>query len=551
MTDQLTIAFAQMPQRVGDLVGNADAMLAKRAEATGADLIVFPEMQLIGYPAEDMVEKPALSAQAAIQLHRLAAATTDGGPAMIVGTIIREGDALYNSVVLLDHGAVVAVRHKHELPNYGTFDEKRYFDAGPLPEPVNFRGVRIGIPICEDVWFSPVCTNLKAKGAEIILAMNGSPYEIDKDDYRSLKVAGARVTEIGLPFAYLNRTGGQDELVFDGASFVLNGDGTKAHQFPDWEETLRMTSWRRTATGWICEPGEICSLDPSPADTWNAMMIGLRDDVNANRFPGVILGLSGGIDSAICAALAADALGSDRVWCVMLPSRFTSQSSLDDAAECARMIGCRLDTIPIMPAVEAFDVMLSGSFADNDVDITEENIQSRVRGVTLMALSNKFGPMLVTTGNKSEMSVGYATIYGDMAGGYNPIKDAYKMTVFALAKWRNANKPRLGLGPDGPLIPESVITKPPSAELRHDQKDSDSLPDYPILDPILIGLVEEELSVDDVAARGFDRGIVARIERLLYSAEYKRRQAPPGVKLGKKNFGRDRRYPITNGFRTA
>jgi len=551
MTDQLTIAFAQMPQRVGDLVGNADAMLAKRAEATGADLIVFPEMQLIGYPAEDMVEKPALSAQAAIQLHRLAAATSDGGPAMIVGTIIREGDALYNSVVLLDRGAVVAVRHKHELPNYGTFDEKRYFDAGPLPEPVNFRGVRIGIPICEDVWFSPVCTNLKAKGAEIILAMNGSPYEIDKDDYRSLKVAGARVTEIGLPFAYLNRTGGQDELVFDGASFVLNGDGTKAHQFPDWEETLRMTSWRRTATGWICEPGEICALDPSPADTWNAMMIGLRDYVNANRFPGVILGLSGGIDSAICAALAADALGSDRVWCVMLPSRFTSQSSLDDAAECARMIGCRLDTIPITPAVEAFDVMLSGSFADNDVDITEENIQSRVRGVTLMALSNKFGPMLVTTGNKSEMSVGYATIYGDMAGGYNPIKDAYKMTVFALAKWRNANKPRLGLGPDGPLIPESVITKPPSAELRHDQKDSDSLPDYPILDPILIGLVEEELSVDDVAARGFDREIVARIERLLYAAEYKRRQAPPGVKLGKKNFGRDRRYPITNGFRTA
>ena len=551
MTDQLTIAFAQMPQRVGDLVGNADAMLAKRAEATGADLIVFPEMQLIGYPAEDMVEKPALSAQAAIQLHRLAAATTDGGPAMIVGTIIREGDALYNSVVLLDHGAVVAVRHKHELPNYGTFDEKRYFDAGPLPEPVNFRGVRIGIPICEDVWFSPVCTNLKAKGAEIILAMNGSPYEIDKDDYRSLKVAGARVTEIGLPFAYLNRTGGQDELVFDGASFVLNGDGTKAHQFPDWEETLRMTSWRRTATGWICEPGEICALDPSPADTWNAMMIGLRDYVNANRFPGVILGLSGGIDSAICAALAAYALGSDRVWCVMLPSRFTSQSSLDDAAECARMIGCRLDTIPITPAVEAFDVMLSGSFADNDVDITEENIQSRVRGVTLMALSNKFGPMLVTTGNKSEMSVGYATIYGDMAGGYNPIKDAYKMTVFALAKWRNANKPRLGLGPDGPLIPESVITKPPSAELRHDQKDSDSLPDYPILDPILIGLVEGELSVDDVAARGFDREIVARIERLLYAAEYKRRQAPPGVKLGKKNFGRDRRYPITNGFRTA
>ena len=551
MTDHLKIAFAQMPQRVGDLRGNADAMLSKRAEAGDVDLIVFPEMQLIGYPAEDMIEKPALSAQASVELHRLARATSDGGPAMIVGTLIREGDALYNSVVLLDGGTVAAVRHKHELPNYGTFDEKRHFTSGPLPDPVLFKGVTIGIPICEDVWFPTVCANLKVKGAEFILAMNGSPYEIDKDDYRASKVAGARVAEIGLPFAYLNRTGGQDELVFDGASFILNGDGTKAHQLPDWEDALRITEWTRGPDGWACDPGEICALEPFPADTWHAMMIGLRDYVNANRFPGVILGLSGGIDSAICAALAADALGPDRVWCVMLPSRFTSQESLDDAAECARMIGCRLETIPIAPAVEAFDVMLSGSFADKDYDITEENIQSRIRGVTLMALSNKFGPMLVTTGNKSEMAVGYATIYGDMAGGYNPIKDAYKMTVFALAKWRNANKPRLGLGPDGPVMPESIITKPPSAELRPDQKDSDSLPDYPILDPILMGLIEEELSVDDVAARGFDRDTVARIERLLYTAEYKRRQAPPGVKLGKKYFGRDRRYPITNAFRTG
>ena len=551
MTDHLKIAFAQMPQRVGDLRGNADAMLSKRAEAGDVDLIVFPEMQLIGYPAEDMIEKPALSAQASVELHRLARATSDGGPAMIVGTLIREGDALYNSVVLLDGGTVAAVRHKHELPNYGTFDEKRHFTSGPLPDPVLFKGVTIGIPICEDVWFPTVCANLKVKGAEFILAMNGSPYEIDKDDYRASKVAGARVAEIGLPFAYLNRTGGQDELVFDGASFIINGDGSLAHQFPDWEDALRITDWTRGPDGWACDNSEICALEPFPADTWHAMMIGLRDYVNANRFPGVILGLSGGIDSAICAALAADALGPDRVWCVMLPSRFTSQESLDDAAECARMIGCRLETIPIAPAVEAFDVMLSGSFADKDYDITEENIQSRIRGVTLMALSNKFGPMLVTTGNKSEMAVGYATIYGDMAGGYNPIKDAYKLTVFALAKWRNANKPRLGLGPDGPVMPESIITKPPSAELRPDQKDSDSLPDYPILDPILMGLIEEELSVDDVAARGFDRDTVARIERLLYTAEYKRRQAPPGVKLGKKYFGRDRRYPITNAFRTA
>ncbi len=551
MTDHLKIAFAQMPQRVGDLRGNADAMLSKRAEAGDVDLIVFPEMQLIGYPAEDMIEKPAVSAQASVELHRLARATGDGGPAMLVGTLIREGDALYNSVLLLDGGSVAAVRHKHELPNYGTFDEKRHFSAGSLPDPIDFKGVKIGIPICEDGWFPAVCAHLKAKGAEFFLSLNGSPYEIDKDDYRASKVAGARVAETGLPFAYLNRTGGQDELVFDGASFILNGDRTKAHQFPDWEDALRITEWTRGLDGWVCDPGEICALEPFPADTWHAMMIGLRDYVNANRFPGVILGLSGGIDSAICAALAADALGPDRVRCVMLPSRFTSQASLDDAAECARMIGCRLETIPIAPAVEAFDVMLSGSFADKNYDLTEENIQSRIRGVTLMALSNKFGPMLITTGNKSEMAVGYSTIYGDMAGGYNPIKDAYKMTVFALAKWRNANVPRLSLNPVGTVMPETIITKPPSAELRPDQKDSDSLPDYPILDPILMGLIEEELSVDDVAARGFDRDTVARIERLLYTAEYKRRQAPPGVKLGKKYFGRDRRYPITNAFRTG
>ena len=551
MTDRLKIAFAQMPQRVGDLRGNADAMLAKRAEAGDVDLIVFPEMQLIGYPAEDMIEKQALSAQAAVELHRLARATGDGGPAMVVGTLIREGSVLYNSVVLMEGGSVAAVRHKHELPNYGTFDEKRHFTAGPLAGPIDFKGVKIGMPICEDSWFPTVCAHLKAKGAELLIAPHGSPFEIDKDDFRAAQVFGARVRENGLPMVFLNRTGGQDELVFDGASFIMNDDGTLAHQFPDWEDAMRITDWTRGADGWVCAPGEICALSPFPADTWHAMMIGLRDYVTANRFPGVILGLSGGIDSAICAAIAADALGPERVWCVMLPSRFTSQSSLDDAADCARMIGCRLDTIPISPAVEAFDVMLSGSFADQEYDLTEENIQSRTRGVTLMALSNKFGPMLITTGNKSEMAVGYSTIYGDMAGGYNPIKDAYKTTVFALAKWRNANKPRLGLGPDGPVMPDSIITKPPSAELRPDQKDSDSLPDYHILDPILLGLVEEELSVADIVARGFDRDTVIRIERLLYVAEYKRRQSPPGVKLGSRNFGRDRRYPITNAFRTS
>ncbi len=551
MTDALTIAIAQLSQRMGDLAANADAMLTARKQATGADLILFPELQLIGYPPEDLVLKPALAERADIQLARLAAATEDGGPAMLVGTIRRVDGKLYNAMALLDGGRVVAERLKRELPNYGTFDEKRLFASGPLPEPIDFRGVRIGVPICEDVWLPEVCAHLKAQGAEMLLTPNGSPYEIDKDDLRSTIVTAARVKETGLPLAYLNRVGGQDELVFDGASFVLNADGTMAHQLADWEEEIRLTRWERKPSGWVCETGRMAQLEPFPSDAYHAMMIGLRDYVNANRFPGVVLGLSGGIDSAICAAIAADALGPDRVWAVMLPSRFTGQESLSDADECARMIGCRLDTIPIAPAVAAFDTMLSGSFADRDVDVTEENIQSRIRGVTLMALSNKFGHMLMTTGNKSEMSVGYATIYGDMAGGYNPIKDAYKMTVFALSKWRNAHKPRLGLGVDGPVMPENIITKQPSAELRPDQKDSDSLPDYPELDPILLGLVEEELSVDQVAARGFDRDTVARIERLLCIAEYKRRQAPPGVKLGKRNFGRDRRYPITNAFRTA
>lgn len=556
-TDHLTIVLAQLNQRVGDLAANAAQMLEVRNRHPHADLIVYPEMQLVGYPAEDLYQKPALAMRAAEELDRLADATGDGGPAMLVGTVYRDdADQLLNAVALLAEGKMQAVRAKHELPNYGTFDEKRYFASGPLPEPVLFKGVALGIPICEDIWFPAVSAHLKEKGAQILLSPNGSPYEIDKDDLRHEGVALHRVKETGLPLAYLNRVGGQDELVFDGASFVLNADGSMAHQLADWEEQERVTHWQRTDDGWACEPGEIATLEPHPADTYMAMMVGLRDYVDTNGFPGVVLGMSGGIDSAICAAIAADALGPERVWAVMLPSRYTSDLSKSDAEVSAEMIGCRHDVIPIAPAVQAFDEMLSDSFADKQVDTTEENIQSRIRGVTLMALSNKFGPMLLTTGNKSEMSVGYATIYGDMAGGYNPLKDAYKTTVFAVSKWRNAHKPRTGLGPDGPVMPDSIITKPPSAELRPDQKDSDSLPPYAVLDPILLGLVEQEKSVDDIVAdhageEGFDRATVARIERLLNIAEYKRRQAPPGVKLGKRNFGRDRRYPITNAFRTG
>ena len=525
MTQKLSIVLSQMTQVVGDLAANADAMRALRARHTDADLILYPEFQLIGYPPEDLVLKPALAERAATLLAELAAETGDGGPAMLVGSVERAkdeygNDVLYNIVALLDGGHVVATRRKHELPNYGTFDEKRVFVPGPLPDIVEWRGVKLGLPICEDGWLPKVCRHLAGQGAELLISVNGSPYEIDKDERRLTQVFAGRVAETSLPVIFLNRIGGQDEIVFDGCSFVLNGDGTTAHRLTDWEPEERVTHWAKGAGGWTCDPGTIAEWEAHPADIYSAMILSLRDYVERNRFPGVVLGLSGGIDSAICAAIAADALGPDKVWCVMLPSRFTSQESLDDAAGCAEMIGCRLDTIPIAAAVDALDTMLAGSFADRDVDTTEENVQSRIRGVTLMALSNKFGPMLLTTGNKSEMSVGYATIYGDMAGGYNPLKDAYKMTVFALAAWRNANIPRLSRNAVTPVMPANIVTKPPSAELRPDQKDEDSLPPYADLDRMLHMLVEEEASVDDVVQRyGFDRDAVARIERLLMLAE--------------------------------
>jgi len=555
MADKLIITLAQLNQRVGDLAANAAAMLEARAKASGSDLIVFPEMQLIGYPPEDLILKPALIARATVELEKLARATADGGPAMLVGSVFVRDGALHNGVALLDEGKIVATRFKYELPNYGTFDEKRLFLAGPLPEPVSFRGVVLGLPICEDIWHPDVCRHLAQLGAEIFLCVNGSPYEIDKDVLRIDGVAKRRAIDTGIPLAYVNRVGGQDEVVFDGASFVVGPEGALWAQLPEWEEAVVDTVWNKVPFGnghrWRCAAGEVAEPTDHPEDIYCAMVMALRDYVNKNRFPGVLLGLSGGIDSALCAAIAVDALGADRVWCVMLPSRYTSQESLEDAAGCAQMLGVRLDTVPISPAVDGFTQMLAPSFAGREPDLTEENLQSRIRGTTLMALSNKFGPMLVTTGNKSEMSVGYATIYGDMNGGYNPLKDAYKTTVFTLSRWRNENRPRIGLGPEGPVMPERIITKPPSAELRPDQKDEDSLPPYHVLDAILLGLVEHEKSVAQITAEGHDRATVERIERLLHLAEYKRRQAPPGVKLGTRNFGRDRRYPITQGFRTA
>jgi len=551
MTDRLIIALAQMNQRVGDLAGNAQAMLAMREQAAGADLLLVPELQLTGYPPEDLVLKPEFVRRTMEAAQRLVDSTASPGPALLFGSIVHEAGRNHNAMILAEGGRVVARTLKRELPNYGTFDEKRVFEPGPLPEPLDFRGVRIGVPICEDIWLEPVCAHLADAGAELLLVPNGSPYELDKDDLRQ-KLVRSRVTITGLPLVYLNRVGGQDEIVFDGSSFVMHPDGDVPVQMRDWDEQLLLTDWRRDADGWRCATRVEHSLDPFPGDVYRAMMVGLSDYVDRNGFPGVILGLSGGIDSALSAAIAVDALGPDRVWGVMLPSKYTSPESLEDARECARLLGCRHDVVSIVPGVAAFDEALAGLFAGTQPGLAEENLQARLRMVALMALSNKFGPMLLTTGNKSEMSVGYATLYGDMAGGYNVLKDAYKTTVFALARWRNRVRPEGALGPDGPVMPDRVIAKPPSAELRPGQKDEDSLPPYELLDPILEGLVDKEMSVKEVAlATGAHLKLVGEIERMLLRAEYKRRQAPPGVKIGARNFGRDRRYPISNAFHTG
>ncbi|MEO5773655.1 MAG: NAD+ synthase [Sphingomicrobium sp.] len=551
MTDRLTIALAQMNQRVGDLDANAAGILAVRDRAAGADLLLVPELQLTGYPPEDLVLKPEFVRRTMEAAERLVDATASPGPAILFGTIINEGGSNYNAVILAEGGRVVGRSLKRELPNYGTFDEKRVFASGPLAQPIDFRGVKLGVPICEDIWLERVSAHLAGAGAEMLLVPNGSPYELDKDDLRQ-RLVRSRVIGTGLPMIYLNRVGGQDEIVFDGSSFVMHPDGELVVQMADWDEQLLLTEWERGPDGWRCSTRESHQLDPFPADIYRAMMVGLRDYVSRNGFPGVILGLSGGIDSALSAAVAVDALGPDKVWGVMMPSKYTGSESLEDARESARLLGCRHDVVTIAPAVSALDDMLAEVFAGTQPGLAEENIQARLRMVTLMALSNRFGHMLLTTGNKSEMSVGYATLYGDMAGGYSVLKDAYKTTVFALSRWRNRVKPEGALGPDGPVMPQRVITKPPSAELRPDQKDEDSLPPYALLDRMLEGLVEKELSVKEVAdATGADIAIVAEIERKLLTAEYKRRQAPPGVKIGTRNFGRDRRYPISNAFRTG
>jgi NAD+ synthase len=550
--DRLVIALAQIPSIVGDVAGNLDRLRKARAEAAafGADLVLAPELYLAGYPPEDLVLKPAFQEACRAACETLARETADGGPAVLVGLPWLEEGALYNAAALLDGGRIEAVRFKVDLPNYGVFDEKRVFRPGPAPGPIVFRGVRIGVPICEDVWGPDPVECILETGGEILLVPNASPYERDKVGVRQ-NVAVSRVVESGLPLIYLNKVGGQDEVVFEGGSFALNPDRSLAVQLPAFRPCVARTVWARGEKGWRCLEGPREVVEEGDEADYAACVMGLRDYVDDNRFPGVVLGLSGGIDSALCAAMAVDALGPSRVHAVMLPYRFTSGESLRDAAACAKALGIRYDVVPIAEPVEAIERALAPMFAGRPRDITEENVQSRARGLILMSISNKFGSMVVTTGNKSEMSVGYATLYGDMNGGFNPIKDLYKMEVFRLSALRNRWKPAGAKGPDGDVIPPAIIARPPSAELREDQKDEDSLPPYPVLDGILLRLVEKEMRVADIVADGYDAETVRRVERLLYLAEYKRRQSAPGVKVGPKNFGRDRRYPIVNRFRDS
>ncbi len=531
----LTIAVAQLNPTVGDVEGNIALVRAARAYAGLADLLVTTELVVSGYPPEDLVLRPGFINRIHRHVEQLARETADGGPAIVLGSPWRHDGEVCNAVLLLEQGRVAELRIKHELPNYGVFDEKRVFRAGPLQAAIPFKGFRLGIVICEDLWFPDASRALAADGAEILIVPNGSPYEAGKIRQR-LGIARSRAAETGLPVLYVNQVGGQDELVFDGASFVVDGSGQAQIIAPAFQTAVVGTRWTREGAALKLAEAPSVALPEGDDEIYAALMLGLGDYVDKNGFPGVLLGLSGGIDSALTAALAVDALGPARVHAVMMPSRYTSAESLEDAEHCARLLGIRLDSIPIVPGVEAMDAML--------VDlpgIAGENVQSRLRGMTLMALSNREGAMVVSTGNKSEMAVGYATLYGDMCGGFAVLKDVYKTQVFALSRWRNAAKPGGAMGPRGPVMPARVITKPPTAELKPNQTDQDTLPPYDLLDAVLQGLVEGQGEVS-----GHDPTLVERVWRMLDGAEYKRRQSPPGVKITPRSFGRERRMPITN-----
>ena len=548
MPSKICIAFAQLNPTVGDISGNLAALrtMRERAAEHGADLLVTSEMYICAYPPEDLVLKHSFQDSLRAAIERLAQETTDGGPAILLGAPWREHGKLYNAVLLLDAGKIAAKSFKYDLPNYGPFDEKRVFSAGSPPEPMLFRGVKLGVMICEDMWTPVPAAHLKKRGAEILIVPNGSPYEVGKTERRQ-KLAAERVAETGLPIIYLNQLGGQDELVFDGASFALDIKGHPVFTLPAWHEDFACIHFHKgNITGKKTAKTHKQERD---ADIYHALMLGLRDYVNKNDFPGVVLGLSGGIDSALAVTIAVDALGADRVHGVMLSSPYTSTESTADAKASARLLGCKLDSIPISEAMALFDKALSPTLGIALKGVPQENIQARCRGLILMAISNATGYMVLSTGNKSEMSVGYATLYGDMCGGFAVLKDVYKTEIYNISRWRNAHKPVGALGSKGKVIPDRVLTKAPTAELRPDQKDQDSLPPYEILDGILECLIEQDLGMREIVAKGYDAATVAKIWSLLDKAEYKRRQAAPGVKITRRNLSRDRRYPITNKYR--
>ena len=548
-SSSVSLALAQLNPHLGDVSANCQKLLQmrERAAAKGADIILTPEMFLAGYPADDLVLRADFMDRIEAAISRLAKATADGGPAIIVGAPCRDKDVLYNSAFILDGGKIVARRDKVNLPNYGVFDDKRHFTPGQLQGPVLLRGMRLGIAVCEDIWFPDLCEMLGETGAEIILSLNASPFENAKTDMRMMH-AVSRMTETGLPFVYVNMVGGQDELVFDGSSFALNLGAKIASQMPSFSEGLSLLEVR-SQSGTCHLTGQISRPAAAEEDVWRALTLGVRDYVEKNGFPGVILGLSGGVDSAIVAVLAVDALGPERVRVVMMPSDYTADISLADAEELADNLGLTLETIALRAGMDAFDSMLEASLEGTEMDVTEENIQSRLRGMILMALSNKFGNMVLATGNKSEYAAGYSTLYGDMCGGFAPIKDVWKTEIFKLCEWRNTALPRGVLGPDGEVIPRRIITRPPSAELRPDQQDTDSLPPYDILDAILIALTEEMADTDTIVSRGYERETVERVSAMLFRTEYKRFQAAPGPKVTPRAFGRDRRLPLTSGFK--